>query len=294
MTLKEIQKGISGLSLGISLLIIVIILSMCFFIVDETELAVVSQFGRPVKTVTEAGIYFTLPEPIQVVRKFDNRLVVSESSLSEILTSDKKNLVVDYIVMWRINDPLLFMQSVFDEQGAKYRIGDIVYSELRSQLGLFELGEIINQKRGFIHSKVTENSQEKLSTYGIEVIDVRIRRLNFPDQNKAHVFERMRSERERMANKYRSEGEEEALKIRAEAEKNKVLILSDAQRNASILMGQADAEAARIYAKIYEIDTEFYQFVRTLQAYKQVIPSGGKTLILSSDSEMFKYLNSKE
>jgi len=270
------------------------IISMCFFVVDENEQAVVSQFGRPVKTVTEPGLYFKLPEPVQVVRRFDVRAMTSESALSEVLTSDKKNLVADYYVVWRIDDPLLFMQTVVDEQGAKYRIGDIVYSEIRSQLGLYELASIINADRDAIHGKVTEESGKKLSKYGISVLDVRIRRLNFPDQNKNSVFSRMRSERTRMANQYRSEGEEEALRIRAETDKERELILSKARYNATVIRGLADANAAKIYANVYEVDPEFYEFIRTMQAYQKIIPSGRNTLIVSSDSKLFKYLDASE
>jgi len=257
--------------------------SMCFFMVDETEYAVVSQFGNPIWTIEEPGLYMKMPDPVHVVSRFDHRLLVAESTESEILTADKKNLVIDYYVVWRISDPLKFMQTVFDEQGARFRIGDIVYSEIRSQLGLHEISRIISVKRDSIHAEVTATSREKLSKYGIEVLDVRIRRLNFPDQNKYHVYERMRSERSRMANKYRSEGEEEAMTIRAEADRLASQILSEAARNATMIMGASDAEAAVIYGQAYESDPEFYSFVRSMQAYGKIFSQGDKTLILSRD-----------
>jgi membrane protease subunit HflC len=295
MGLNTSKRGFVGKSaLAAALLIVLFILSMMFFIVDETENVVITQFGRPVRIIKEPGLYFKLPEPIQTVRRLDDRLIVSESSESEVLTSDKKNLVIDYYVVWRIEEPLKFIQTVVNEEGANYRISDIVYSELRRQLGLYEFKDVISVERDEVNKRVVEASDLKIREYGMRIIDVKIRRMNFPYQNLAHVYERMRSERSMMANRYRSEGEENALRIRAETDRLKTVILSEAYNNASIIKGDGDAEATKIYGQIYEVDPEFYQFVRTLEAYKKILPTGKNVLILSSDSELFKYLKGKE
>jgi len=254
---------------------------------------VVTQFGRPLRSITEPGLYFKLPDPIQVVKKFDRRIIVSESALSEVLTSDKKNLVVDYYVAWRIVDPLLFLQSVVNEQGARYRMVDIVYSNLRLQIGLHELSEVISKSRDNVNGRVLEGSRDQMSQYGIELLDVKIRRVDFPEQNKRHVYERMRAERTKMANLYRSEGKEEATKIQADADRNRTMILSSAFEKSSIIKGEGDAEAARVYARILSVDPEFYGFVRTLEAYKKIFNSKDKTLVLNADSELFRVLKGK-
>jgi membrane protease subunit HflC len=288
------RGGVSGRSTWlIAGLIVLFTLSMMFYIVDETESVVVTQFGRPVKTIREPGLYVKLPEPVQTIKRFDDRLIVSESSESEVLTSDKKNLVVDYYVVWRIDDPLAFMQSVVNEKGANYRISDIVYSELRRQLGLNEFKDIISLKRDEINRRVVQASDDKVRMYGMRIIDVRLRRINFPYQNLAHVYDRMRSERAMIANRYRSEGEETALKVRAEADRMKTTILSQAYNNASKIIGGADAEATSIYGLAYAVDPEFYRFMRTLEAYNRILPNERNVLIMSSDSELFRYLGDK-
>jgi len=274
----------------VAVLVILYILSMSFYIVDETENVVIKQFGKPIKTIREPGLYIKLPEPFQTIKRFDDRIVVSESAESEVLTSDKKNLVVDYFAIWKIEDPLKFMQTVVDENGAKYRISDIVYSELRRELGLYEFKDIISTKRAEINRKVVESSREKINTYGIKIIDVRIRRINFPYQNLPSIFDRMSAERSKIANKYRSEGEEEALKIMAETDKLKTIILAESYNNASSIKGEGDAQSTKIYGKIYEIDPEFYQFVRTLETYNKILLSDQNMLIVSTDTELFKYL----
>jgi len=291
MKKDKTKKGLFDRStLALGLIVVLFILNLMFFVVDETEQAVVTQFGEPVKTIKEPGLYVKLPEPIQVVKKFDDRLIASESAPSEILTSDKKNLVIDYYVVWKIDDPLLFLQTVGGVEGANYRTSDIVYSELRRQLGLKELLDIIYVTRDDINRGVTSVSDEKVSKYGLSIVDVRIRRINFPDQNKIHVYERMRAERSKMANRYRSEGEEEATKIMAETDKARSMLLSGAAQNASIIKGEGDAEAARIYGEMYQVDPEFYRFVRTLESYRKTLPSGKNTLILSTDSELLQFL----
>ncbi|MFC2162242.1 protease modulator HflC [Candidatus Altiarchaeota archaeon] len=294
MTGKRYHKvGGEKSALIVLSVIIAFIASMMFFVVDETENVIITQFGRPVKIIKEPGLYFKLPEPLQTIRRLDDRIIVSESAESEVLTSDKKNLVIDYYIVWKIDDPLMFVQTVVNENAANFRISDIVYSELRQQLGLYEFKYVISEKRELVNEKVMKASQDKISEYGIRIIDVKIRRINFPYQNLAHVYDRMRSERKMIANTYRSEGEETALRIRAETDQNKSTILAQAMNNATIITGQADAEATRIFGQMYEKDPEFFKFMRTLKAYKQMIPGKDNMLILSARSELFQGLNEK-
>ncbi|MFH1403080.1 MAG: protease modulator HflC [Candidatus Altiarchaeota archaeon] len=294
MNAKNKRKWTGKSAIVLSAIVLAFMLSMVFFIVDETENVVVTQFGKPVRIITDPGLYVKLPEPIQNIQRLDARLITSESSESEVLSSDKKNLVIDYYVIWRIKDPLKYIQTVGNEKGANYRISDIVYSEIRRELGLYDFKDIISIKRDDINKKVVESSRSKLDDYGMEIKDVKIRRINFPYQNLAHVFERMMSEREMMANKYRSEGEEEALKINAETDRLRRVILSEAYHNASVIKGGADAEAGKIYGQIYDVDPEFYRFMRTMEAYGKIIPKEDNVIITSSESEIFKYLKGKD
>mgnify|MGYP000704590172 CR=1 FL=1 len=198
----------------ISVIVIIIGLNLCLFVVHQTEYALLIQLGKPVKEVLKPGLYFKIPF-IQTVSFFEKRILEYDSAPTEIVTRDKKNLVVDNYARWKITDPLKFMQAVKDENGAQSRLDDIVYSELRVELGRYNLNEIVSLHRDTIMAEVTERCNEKSQEYGISIVDVRIKRADLPEENEKAVFERMRAERLRQANQYRSEGEEEALKIRA-------------------------------------------------------------------------------
>lgn len=276
-------------SIIILIVLIVIVIRMTVYTVDEINQTVVLQFGRPVKTVTEAGLHFKLPWPIQTTTFFEKRILSYDSAPTEILTKDKKNLNVDNFAKWRISDPLKFYVTVSDENGAQARLDDIIYSELREALGLHYLDEIVTSKRAELMEMVTQASDSSAQDYGIEVIDVRIKRADLPEQNERSVYQRMRAERKRIANKYRSEGDEEALKIRAVTDSLKVSIMAEAYRTSKIIRGKAEAEAIQIYAKAFNRDPDFYDFFRTLEAYKTIIDSN-TVLVLPPDTELLKYL----
>ena len=278
-----------NLSIIIYIIAAIIVISLVTFTVDETNQAVVLQMGKPVRTVTESGLHLKVPWPIQTVRLFEKRLLDYDSAPTEILTEDKKNLVVDNYAKWRITDPLKFMVSVRDENGAQARLDDIIYSELRVALGLHNMEEIVTLRRGELMEMVTVASNQKAQEYGIEVLDVRIKHADLPEQNELSVYERMRAERKRIANRYRSEGEEEALKIRAGTDSLKVVLMAEAYKTARIVRGQAEAKAIDIYANAFERDPAFYDFYRTLEAYKTIIDSN-TVLVLSPDTELLKYL----
>ena len=275
-------------SIAIFTLIILFVLST-IIVVDETEQIVILQFGKPVQTITNPGLNFKFPAPIQVSNSFDKRLLEYDVPPEEILSRDKKSLIIDNYVRWRIVDPLLFLQTVRAIPTAKTRLDDIVYSELRQELGNHDMAEIITESRELIMEKVTIASNEETSKYGIEVIDVRIRRVDLPQENEASIYARMEAERKRQANKFRSEGEEEAQKIRAATDRDKTVILAEAYKTAQQIRGEGEAEALDIYATSFSKDPDFYEFLRTLETYEKVIDKK-TTLVLPGDSKLFKAL----
>ncbi len=250
--------------------------------------AVVVQLGEPVRTVQEPGLYWKVPF-IQNVLFFDRRLLDYDASPRELLTKDKQQLVVDNYSRWRIRDPLQFYRTVRDEQGAQSRLDDIIYSNLRETLGRHTLREIVNEKRAALMKQVTERSDEKAREYGIEVVDVIIKRADLPEKNELNVFNRMRTERERQAKKFRAEGDEEARKVRSESDKQVQILLAEARKQAEITRGEGDALAVKIFADAYGRDIEFYQLVRTLEAYRKSL-GDGTTVILSPDCDFFRLL----
>ncbi|RLB69674.1 MAG: protease modulator HflC [Deltaproteobacteria bacterium] len=259
------------------------------FQVDQTQQALVLQLGKPVRVITEPGLNYKLPV-LQQVMFFDRRLLVYDAAPAEIVTSDKKNLVVDNYSKWRIVDPLKFYQTVKNIAGAQSRLDDIIYSEFRVELGKETLNDIVAKVRTRIMKSVTKNSNKAAADYGIEVVDVRIKRADLPVENERHVFSRMQAERQRQAKKYRSEGEEEALKIRSQAEKERTIILAEAYRKAQEVRGEGEQAAIAIYAKAFQQDEEFYNFYRSLQAYEKALAEKS-TLVLGSGNEFFRYMN---
>lgn len=262
-----------------------------FFIVDVTQTAIVVQLGKPVRNVTKPGLYVKVPF-IQEVTYFDKRLLDYDSSAQDVITQDKKTILIDNFAKWRIVDPLKVYQAFQSQRGALQRLHDIIYSELRVELGRHDLSEIVSKTRAEIMKVVTERSNEKASAYGIEIQDVRIKRADLPEQNEKAVFARMQAERERQAKQYRAEGAEEAQKIRSEAEKDREIILAEAYREAEELRGEGDARAFKIYAEAYRQDPRFFEFTRSMEAYKKTF-NGKSTVVMSPDSEFFKYLKQR-
>jgi len=275
--------------LALALPILTLIGLSSIFIVDETQQVVILQLGKPVKTIIEPGFNVKLPFPFQEKIVFDDRLLEYDSPPEAILSKDKKSLIVDNYVRWKIVDPLQFLKTVQAIPTAKSRMDDIVYSELRRELGTHDMVEIITQNREEIMDVVTKASNEATLSYGISVIDVRIRRVDLPAENEESIYARMEAERKRQANKFRSEGSEEAQKIRAATDRDKTIILADAYKEAERIRGEGDAKAVQVYARSYSSDPKFYEFVRTLDAYKKVVDDK-TTLVLPSDSKLFKLL----
>jgi membrane protease subunit HflC len=275
-------------------LLVIIVLGLIVFFttvftVDERQQVVILQFGDPIRTITEPGLHFKLPVPFQNIVRFDDRLLEYDVSPEEVLSKDKKSLIVDNYVRWKIINPLVFLQTVQAIPTAITRMDDIIYSELRRELGTHNMTEIITETREEIMEKVTENSDIATDQYGIEVVDVRIKRVDLPKENEQSIYARMEAERNRQANKFRSEGDEEAQKIRASTEKDKTIILAVAYKESQEIRGLGEAQALEIYAKAFNKDVDFYEFLRTLEAYKKVIDDK-TTLVLPADSKLFKML----
>lgn len=278
-------KNITAFLFG---LLVLFVLST-IIIVDETEQIVILQFGKPIRTITEPGLNWKFPAPFQTSDTFEKRLLEYDVPPEEILSRDKKSLIIDNYVRWKITDPLLFLKTVKAVPTAKTRLDDIVYSELRQELGNHDMVEIITENRELIMSKVTIASNEETSKFGIEIIDVRIRRVDLPQENESSIYARMEAERKRQANKFRSEGEEEAQKIRAATDRDKTVILAEAYKQAQKIRGEGEAVALDIYATAFSKDPSFYEFQKTLETYETIIDQK-TTLVLPADSKLFKTL----
>jgi membrane protease subunit HflC len=266
--------------------------TLALFRVPEWMQAVVVRLGDPVRTVREPGLYAKMPF-VEDVLYFDRRLLDYDAAPKELLTKDKQQMVVDNYSRWRIADPLQFYRSVRNEAGAQSRLDDIVYSNLREVLGRHTLSDVVSKQRDELMREVTVRSNKKAADYGIEVIDVRIKRADLPEKNELNVFNRMRTERERLAKKFRAEGDEESRKIRSQADKEVQILLADARQQAEVTRGEGDAQAVKIFADAYGRDPEFYDFVRTLESYRKTI-GDGTTLVLSPKSDFFRLLSEME
>ena len=275
--------------IAIAGVIIVMVILSALFQVDQTQQALVLQLGKPIRVITEPGLNYKLPL-LQQVMFFDRRLLVYDAAPAEIVTSDKKNLVVDNYAKWRIVDPLKFYQTVKNITGAQSRLADIIYSEFRVELGKETLNDIVSKVRTRIMETVTVNSNKAAADYGIEVVDVRVKRADLPVENERHVFSRMQAERQRQAKKYRSEGEEEAIKIRSQAEKERTILLAEAYRKSQEVRGEGEQKAIAVYAQAFQQDENFYNFYRSLQAYEKALVDKS-TLVLGSGNEFFRFMN---
>ncbi len=273
------------------MIVLAVVTSTSLFQVSEVENAVVIRLGKPKKVVTNPGLYIKMPF-IDDVRYFDKRLLDYDAAPKGIIIKEKKNIVIDNYARWKISDPLLFLQSVQNIAGAQARLDDIVYSELRREMGKYTLSEIISSKRDVIMKNVTEGSRRKAKTSGIEIVGVRIKRVELPKENEENIYKRMEAERNQQAKKYRAEGREKALEITSQADREKTIILAEAYKKSEELKGEGDAKALKIYADAYNKDPEFYKFMKTLEAYETIMDEKTK-VILTTDSEMWKLLQNK-
>lgn len=273
----------------IAVIVAVILGSQCYFTVDETQKGIVLQMGKPVRTDVGPGFHFKLPL-VQNVVLFDSRVLEYDAKPAEVITRDKKNLVVDNYARWRISDTLSFYQSVRTIERAISRLEDIIYAELRVDLGQYALTDIVSEKRNVIMEQVAQKTNEVLNEFGIEVLDVRIKRTDLPRENMNAIFGRMKAERQRQAKEYRSIGHEQAKRITTSAERERDVIVAEANQKASRIKGEGEAEAIALYASSLGKDPDFYQFLRSMEAYKQGI-NENTSLVLSPEGEFWKHFN---
>ena len=284
------KQGLILALLAIAMLLVMLGVSP-IFIVDIKQTAIVVELGKPKQNITSPGLYFKVPF-IQDVTYFDKRLLDYDSSPQEVITQDKKTLLIDNFAKWRIVDPLKVFQAFQTQRGALRRLDDIIYSELRVELGRHDLPDIVSKTRSEIMAIVTQRANEKAAIYGLEIHDVRIKRADLPEQNEKAVFARMQAERERQAKQYRAEGAEEAQKIRSEAEKDREILLAGAYKESEQIRGDGDAKAFKTYSSAYRQDPRFFEFTRSMEAYKKTF-AHNSTMVLTPDSEFLKYLKQR-
>lgn len=278
-----------GLIIAVVLVIVaIIVLTQSLYVVDETKQVIVLQFGEFQETVTKPGLHVKVPF-VQSIKKLEDRVLMSDAPPTGYLTLDKKNLIIDHITRWSIAEPDVFYKTVRSESTALQRLQDIVVSELRTEVASHDFEDMISVQREPIMEVVAERAGEKVREFGMELLDVRIKRADLPDEVEASVFDRMRAERERISKQNRAEGEEQAFKTRAEADREAIVILAVAFKTSQELRGQGDAQATAIYAAAYAQAPEFYSLLRTLQAYGNFV-NKETTMVLSTESDLFKFL----
>ena len=259
------------------------------YIMQEGQIAIVTQFGKVRWAVPHPGIYGKVPFADQVHR-MERRIIGSDTPPAEFLTRDKKKLVTDPVTRWRIVDPLTFYKTVRDESGAKARLDDIINSELRGVLASQDFSEIIGSARDPLMQEVTRLARKQARRFGVDIVDVRIKRADLPTEVQESVFKRMQAERSRIAKRYRAQGEEEAQKIRADTDKEKAILLAKAYELSQKTRGEGDAQSIKVYADAYGGDPEFYAFTKSLETYEGSIDKD-TTIVLSTESDLFRYLD---
>ena len=273
---------------GVVAVLLVLLVWNSLFIVEQTEQAIVLQFGEFRREIRDPGLKAKIPF-VQNVVYYDRRVIDYEPPAEEVTASDQKRVVVDSFSRFLIVDPLQFYRSVGSETAAKNRLGSIISGALRRVLNSVTLASILSDERDRMMRQITDEVATQAKSFGIEVIDVRIRRADLPSQNSQAIYARMQSEREREAKEFRAQGAEFAQRIRSVAERERTVIIAEAQRQAQVLRGQGDGESVKISADAFGKDTDFFTFYRSLQAYRAALTGQDTTLVLSPDGEFFRY-----
>ena len=267
------------------------------YVVNEGQTAIVLNLGKVVRSGIEPGLHFKLPL-VEEVRKFDRRILTLDDAPERYLTSEKKDVSVDFFVKWRIDDVSTFYRAASggNEEAAKLRLTPIIKDALRNQINRLTLQEVVSGGRVDLTARLLAETKEGAATLGISIVDIRIKRINLPEDSTilSSVFERMRAERTRVANQLRAEGSEGSDEIRSEAERERQVILAEAERDAQRLRGAGDAKAAELAAAAYGQDAEFYAFYRSLEAYRNSMADGRTTLVLDPDSEFLQYFGTEK
>jgi membrane protease subunit HflC len=278
---------------GVSVLAVLFGLLSSFFTVDQTQQALILQFGEPKRLVNKPGLNFKIPF-IQDVTFFDKRVLslVSKDS-EEVILADQKRLEVDTYSRFKIIDPLLFFQTVRSEFGARQRLESIIDSSVRRVFGKYELTAILSDARTQIVDDISGEVNSTIKKLGMEIIDVRIRRADYPEATVQNIFNRMKTERNQESKEFRAEGSEEAQKIRADAEKQKVVLVAESKRKAEALRGDGDGQAIKIYSDAFGQDEKFFKFYRSMLAYENTFSNDGTTMLLSPDSDFFSFFGNQ-
>lgn len=266
----------------------VIALFSSFYFVNQTEEALVLQFGAPQAVITDPGLHFKTPLSQNVVF-FDKRVLLLDAPTEEVIASDKKRMMVDSFARWHITDPLRFYQSLIDKDTAITRLTPILSSSVRRVLGSHSFADMLSGRRAALMIDIKNAINQDVAGFGIQIIDVRIRHADLPQANSLAIYQRMQKEREREAAEYRAEGDETAQRIRARAAREVTILTAEATRESEILRGEGDAEKTRILGQAYSQDPDFFAFFRTMQAYQDSLGQGGTTVVLSPDSDFLKY-----
>lgn len=276
--------------LGVVVIVAGIVATSAAFVVRQTEQAIVLMFGDPKQVIKEPGLHFKLPF-VQNVVYFESRILDFAPPQEEIIAADQKRLVVDSFARYRIGDPLEFYKAVGSEAAARARLAGILSASLRRVVGNETLASVLSEERADIMARILADTNEAASKFGIDVVDVRIRRADLPAANAEAIYQRMQSEREREAREFRAQGAEVAQRIRARAEREKTVLIAESQRQSQVLRGEGDASAISIYADAFGKDPEFFAFYRSMEAYRKALNADGTTMVLSPDSDFFSYFS---
>jgi modulator of FtsH protease HflC len=279
---------------GVAVLLVVagIFLTNALFIVDQTQQALVLQFGQPMRVVRDPGLWVKRPFLEQVVL-YDNRLLDFEPPKEEVIVSDQKRVVVDTYTRYRITDPLLFYQTANSEVAVRARLNAMVNGSLRRVLGNVTLSALLSQQRPAIMKQIRDEVRDQGKSFGIDVVDVRIRRADLPPENSEAIYARMVSERQQQAAQYRGEGSEAAQTVRANADRERTVILAEAQRDAQRVRGDGDAQSIKIYADAFGQDKDFFAFYRSMQAYRDALNGKSTSFVLTPDSGFFRFFENQ-
>jgi len=278
------------LVIAVALVVAGIVAMNALFIVDQTEQALVLQFGQPRRVIRDPGLWVKRPF-LEDVRRYDNRLLDFEPPPEEVIVSDQKRLVVDTYTRYRITDPLLFFQTVNSEAAVRARLSAMVNGSLRRVLGNVTLSALLSHQRSSIMTQIRDEVADQGKGFGIDVIDVRIRRADLPEENNQAIYARMVSERQQQAAQYRGEGAEAAQNVRANADRERTVILAEAQRDAQRVRGDGDAESIRVYADAFGQDKEFFAFYRSMQAYRDALNGRTTSFVLNPDGGFFRFFD---
>jgi modulator of FtsH protease HflC len=279
-----------------SVILLALLLGSCVVAIDATEYGVLMRFGKVVRVIAEPGLHVKRPYPFETVTRLDKRLLTFKPAIAEYLTEDKKNVVVHSLVTWRIAAPEKFLATVGVRTAAEGRLADLVLAKIGAVVGSYPSSALIapdgqgSEFERLVAQIVVETGDPALAAYGVELVDVRLRQLSLPEQNRANVFARMQAERGKIAMRYRSEGEREFKKVIATAEREKTRMMAEAYREAEHIKGEGDAQATRIYAEAFSQNLEFYKFWRTLQAYEKFLDAN-TTIFFPADAELFHSLH---